>query len=154
MYVGLTGTVNIRRGGGEPSVTDRIRCGCDSTSAYLERNPGWQNFAVDDETAAHGALAEFHRRRMARFVRLVKESTDSQTWNMLQQEHPNVLRDVIRGRSITWEELDTAEHPEFGRGQARKALRSLEDEFLAKQASKRATNSSLYRQSTHVCACM
>ncbi len=108
------------------------RCGCDSNSSFLERNPGWDRFGINGESAGEGALAEFHKRRMARFVRVVKERMDSGTWKKLKQEHPTILSGVVRGRSISWEELETAEHPKFGKGQAPERLKSLEVELISR----------------------
>jgi hypothetical protein len=67
-----------------------------------------------------GALMEFHRRRMAYFVRMVKFMIDPDVWTQLRQQHPDMLQDVIGGRSITWDEIDTAEYPPIGNHQRAK----------------------------------
>ncbi len=78
------------------------------------------------------ALAEFHRKRMARFVRLVKEKIDSVMWQNLRSQHPDILTNVFMGRSIRWEELDTAEHPKIGGGNPSQALKVMEQQFITK----------------------
>jgi hypothetical protein len=115
---------------GPPNAASKIDCKCDSNSAFLERNPGWNQFNRDGESAGDGALYEFHRRRMARFVRVVKDKMSKQAWADLRRANPNVLTDVIRGRNITWEEVDAAEHPQFGGGKARDTLKKLERELV------------------------
>jgi hypothetical protein len=81
-------------------------------------------------TGINAALAEFHRQRAARFVRLVKERTDRATWDDLRRQHPELLTNVIMGRSIRWEELDTAEHPQLGQGRPQVTLRGQEQQFI------------------------
>ncbi len=116
--------------GGDPDASTRVQCGCDSSSAFLERQPGWGNFKRGTESPGEGALVEFHRCRMARFLRVVKARMDAGLWEQLRRENPNLLADVIKGRSIAWEEIDTAEHAQFGRGTARDTLRTLEQELV------------------------
>ena len=95
---------------------NKVNCGCDATSSYLENQLGWSGFGVADrnESPAHGALIEFHRRRMAFFVGVVKRVTGHAVWALLRSAHAEVLQDLIEGRSIGWEEVDAAEHPRFG----------------------------------------
>lgn len=93
--------------------------GCDANSVYLHRQPGWGNFGRGAETPAHGALIEFHRRKMAFLVRqaqakLEPEASATDLWTRLRCAHPCLLDDVLEGRSITWEEVATAELPLFG----------------------------------------
>ncbi len=126
-------------GDGQPRAADKIPCGCDTPSFFLENHPGWGNYGKNNESAAYGALMEFHRLRMARFVRLVKQRMDAQTWNSLRRQYPNILKDVIGGRSIMWEELDTAEHPQFGIGMAREKLRDLEEQLMTRLFSSSVT---------------
>ena len=72
---------------------------------------------------------EFHRQRIARFVRVAKEAIDDGVWLRLQTAHPDLLADVMEGRSIEWDSVDSAEHAQFGRGKARQLLRGAEAEF-------------------------
>ena len=95
---------------------NKVNCGCDANSSYLENQLGWSTFGVADrnETPADGALIEFHRRRMSFFVGVVKRVTGDAVWSQLRAAHAEVLHDLIEGRSISWEEVDAAEHPRFG----------------------------------------
>ena len=43
--------------------------GCDAHQLYIEKQPGWNRFARGGESAAVGALREFHRQRVGSFVR-------------------------------------------------------------------------------------
>ena len=93
---------------------NKVDCGCDATSIYLQSQPGWSNFAQGNERPATGALNEFHRRRMAYFVGVVKRAIEPDVWGDLRETYPHLLQDVIARRSIQWDEVDTAEHPKFG----------------------------------------
>ena len=58
---------------------NKVDCGCDRASIYLQLQPGWSGFADTgrNESAAHGALMEVHRRRMffcLHFVGVVKRA--------------------------------------------------------------------------------
>ena len=92
----------------------KVSCGCDATSIYLQTQPGWSGFARGGESAAAGALIEFHRRRMAYFVGVVKRAIRPDVWGELREAFPDLLHDVLAGRSIQWDEVDAAEHPKFG----------------------------------------
>ena len=35
-------------------------------------------------------------------------------WGELREAFPDLLHDVLAGRSIQWDEVDVAEHPKFG----------------------------------------
>ena len=63
--------------------------GCDAIACYLEANPGWDAFHLPagrkgvgepPETKGEGARNEFHRRRMAFFLRCVREKTAPELW--------------------------------------------------------------------------
>eukprot|EP01043_Picozoa_sp_COSAG02_P047879 COSAG02_NODE_4636_length_5143_cov_4.342585_2_plen_953_part_00 len=89
--------------------------GCDEEAMFLQRCPGWENFAIGDESAGMGAQQEFLRRRMAFSARAVKSETPEHIWRQLQQKHADLLSDVpTPGRNIEWDSLDTAEMPVFG----------------------------------------
>jgi hypothetical protein len=91
--------------------------GCDSVSLFLERTPGWDNFAIprSRESKGDGARQEFHRRRMTYFVRLVKEQTTDELWAALRSAHPELLRDTPSlGRHIQWGTISNAQPPLFG----------------------------------------
>ena len=66
---------------------NKVDCGCDRASIYLQQQPGWAGFADAgrSESAAHGALIEFHRRRMAYFVGVVKRAVAPDVWRRLQR---------------------------------------------------------------------
>ncbi len=122
-YPGVVGT------GPDYRAVNRRDCGCDRHSPYLHSQPGWGAFGRAElgESAAHGALIDFHRQRMAWFVRAAKESVAAAVWEELRGRQAQVLEDVIEGRSIAWSELDHAEHPQLGVGNARHhALRAAE----------------------------
>ena len=106
--------------GRNPEVQYRVHCGCDAVGIHLQSRPGWTNLDRPGETRGMGALMEFHRRRMAYFVRMVKFMIDPDVWTQLRQQHPDMLQDVIGGRSITWDEIDTAEYPPIGNHQRAK----------------------------------
>jgi len=112
----------------------KVPCGCDAPSFFIESHPGWGNHHRDErgENAAQGALIEFHRQRCARFVRVVKQKIDSRAWAGLMELFPRVLDDVWEGRGISWDEIDDAEHPQLGRGRARELLERLERELLGR----------------------
>jgi hypothetical protein len=89
--------------------------GCDAMSPYLENQPGWDHFAIGDESPGQGALHEFHRRRIAYFLKQLKECTGATLWAELRLTYPDVLDDVpTAGRSVDWDAIDTAEIPTFG----------------------------------------
>ena len=88
---------------------------CDRNGIYLENKPGWNGFALRDENAGQGALHEFHRRRAAYFLRLVKENTAPALWAQLRAARPRLLEGTpTHGRRIAWDEIDRAELPLFG----------------------------------------
>lgn len=90
--------------------------GCDYPSPYLENHPGWNGFAKDNESAGTGALNEFHRRRMAYFLRQVKTNQTTELWEAFQQENSTILQDKpTDGRCIQWNEIDVATAPTFNR---------------------------------------
>jgi len=91
--------------------------GCDEESCFLDSNSGWSDFGRGGETAAKGALLEFHRRLMAWRLRQLKQRPpfdDDALWTRLRREQPELLSDVIEGRSITFEQIDSATMPLFG----------------------------------------
>mmetsp|Transcript_8724 Transcript_8724/g.12679 ORF Transcript_8724/g.12679 Transcript_8724/m.12679 type:complete len:713 (-) Transcript_8724:109-2247(-) len=99
--------------------SDRQYCsrqhGCDSITPYLENNPGWNRFALSEETRGQGALNEFHRRRMAYFIKQIKQRTDDALWLQLESHYPRLLGDVpTPGRRIEWDSIDYADAPTFG----------------------------------------
>lgn len=101
----------------ESSADNTIRCrGCDAIDSRLEGQPNWAGFATRNETAALGALHEFHRRRTAYFVQHVKLSTVPYQWQAFRAVHPHILKNVPTvGRNITWSELEERiEPPVFG----------------------------------------
>lgn len=110
-----------------------IRCrGCDAFDSRLEmQQPNWNSFAIGTESAAYGALHEFHRQRQAYFVQDVKLSTIPYQWLAFQATYPIILNDVpTPGRFIKWEELDTTiEPPVFGNSQASDLLWALHPRF-------------------------
>lgn len=110
-----------------------VECGCDSDSVYLQNNAGWGNFAQQErgEAEAHGALVEFHRLRMARFVRVAREQLITpEVWSQLEAAQSSLLTEVLEGRSIAWADVQQAEHPQMGRGAARGAVQSQEEAFV------------------------
>ena len=115
----------------------KVSCGCDATSIYLQTQPGWSDFARGGESAAAGALIEFHRRRMAYFVGVVKRAIRPDVWGELREAFPDLLHDVLAGRSIQWDEVDAAEHPKFGTRAASADL--IQDEARQLQMFVRAT---------------
>jgi hypothetical protein len=101
----------------DSSADNSIRCrGCDVIDSRLERQPDWAGFATRNETAALGALHEFHRRRTAYFVQHVKLSTVPYRWQAFRAAHPRILKNVPTvGRNISWSELEERiEPPVFG----------------------------------------
>lgn len=102
-----------RRGGGTGCCSREN--GCDSTSSYLESQPGWSGFAIGEETEGEGAVNELHRKRIAYFLRQLKENTDLVLWGELQTLYPAILTNVpTDGRRIRWDEIDSAEITTFG----------------------------------------
>jgi hypothetical protein len=103
-------------------------CECDSPSPNLEMHPGWGGFGRADrgETPAAGALAEFHRRRVARLLRVAAEAVGPEAWAALRRREPELLADVVDGRGVGWDELRAAEHPSCGPGRARSSWGPLE----------------------------
>lgn len=110
-----------------------IRCrGCDAYDSRLEmQQPNWNSFAIGSESAAYGALHEFHRQRQAYFVQDVKMSSIPYQWLAFQATYPNILNDVpTPGRCIKWEELETTiVPPAFGNSQPRDLLWALRPRF-------------------------
>ena len=68
--------------GADYRAENKVNCGCDATSIYLQNQPGWSNLAMANrgEDASHGALIEFHRKRMAHFVRVAKDMIQPNHW--------------------------------------------------------------------------
>ena len=90
--------------------------GCDYPSPYLENHPGWNQFSLNEnESAGMGALHEFHRRRMAYFLRQVKLNYPPELWEQLRRDYPDLLNSTpTDGRCIQWDEIDSAKPPLFG----------------------------------------
>jgi hypothetical protein len=104
-----------RRGSNGTRDTCSREHGCDSTSPFLESQPGWENFALKHESAGEGALHEFHRRRISYFLKQVKQTTDASLWAELRTKFPTLLMDTpTAGRKLDWDEIDKAEIPTFG----------------------------------------
>jgi len=105
-----------RQRGDGPSNCRSDGTGCDYPSVYMENHPGWSEYSLNgNETAQMGALHEFHRQRMAYFLRQVKSNYSAQLWEQLRQEHPDLLEGApTDGRRIDWNEIDTARPPLFG----------------------------------------
>eukprot|EP00540_Astrosyne_radiata_P007536 CAMPEP_0116855786 /NCGR_PEP_ID=MMETSP0418-20121206/19497_1 /TAXON_ID=1158023 /ORGANISM="Astrosyne radiata, Strain 13vi08-1A" /LENGTH=476 /DNA_ID=CAMNT_0004489009 /DNA_START=784 /DNA_END=2214 /DNA_ORIENTATION=+ len=104
--------------------------GCDARSPYLESNAGWENHAIQflNESRGFGALHEFHRRRMAYFVRQVKEALTPQLWLEFRNFNESLLHDTpTRGRYILWEDVENATPPLFGNTTKARQLRWLKD---------------------------
>jgi hypothetical protein len=95
------------------------------------QHPNWNAFAIGSESAAYGALHEFHRQRQAYFVQDVKMSSIPYQWLAFQATYPNILNDVpTPGRCIKWEELETTiVPPVFGNSQPRDLLWALRPRF-------------------------
>jgi hypothetical protein len=55
---------------------------------------------------------------MAWLVRVARESLSAEAWRALQAARPELLSNVLEGRSIAWEEVERAEYPQFGGGSA------------------------------------
>ena len=88
--------------------------GCDEQAMFLQNCPGWDNFAIGNETPGMGAQQEFLRRRMAFSARAVKSETPEDVWQQLREKHSDLLENVpTPGRSIDWDAIDTAEMPTF-----------------------------------------
>lgn len=61
------------------------------------------------------ALQELLRRRQAFFVRQIKEAAEPALWGALEEAHCDLLKDTpCVGRSVSWDEIDTAQYPMFG----------------------------------------
>ena len=89
--------------------------GCDATACYLEGNRGWDCWAIGTETKGEGARNEFHRRRMAYFLRCVAEQTDPELWSEFIAANPTMLDNTPTAlRKIDWAEIAVAEMPLFG----------------------------------------
>ena len=71
------------------------------------------------ESAGAAALAEFHRQRMACFVREVKDAADPEVFEELRFREPELLTGVIDGRGIGWAALEEARHPLVGASKER-----------------------------------
>ena len=71
------------------------------------------------ESAGAAALAEFHRQRMACFVREVKDAADPEVFEELRFREPELLAGVIDGRGIGWAALEEARHPLVGASRER-----------------------------------
>lgn len=127
----------VRGKGSDYTEANRKDCGCDSDSSYLDKTKRRLNAQrLPDETRGDAALAEFHRRRMARFVRVAQCKVPADVWCRLRDRHSDLLTNVIAGRSIDWDEISSAEHVQTGNGRARAWLGAEEQEFeQAEQAA-------------------
>ena len=102
------------------------------------------------ESAAHGALIEFHRQKMAFSVRQAKEEmvgdagAGREAWDLLQAKHPDLLQDILERRSISWGEIDGAEMPLFGKKKDDKAAAERAAR-LAEQVTYKNLNKDLMR---------
>ena len=61
-----------------------------------------------------GWTADAGRAAAKELVLQAKEKIEDEVWTRLKTDEPELLTDVIKGRSITWEEVDSAEMPQFG----------------------------------------
>jgi hypothetical protein len=93
---------------------------CDRDNCYLQRNPGWDNFAMNDENAATGALYEFQRQKMRFLIGQAKAKISDEVWESVKVQYPDMLTNVLpNGRCITWAEVEGQPvMPEFGRPHA------------------------------------
>lgn len=89
--------------------------GCDQRHIYIHDHPGWGNLQQESgETRGFGALHEFHRCRMAYFIRQLVESIPNAPWDAFWEEHGTVLEQVpTPSRRITLQEIQSAEPPVF-----------------------------------------
>lgn len=95
---------------------DPNRCQtCDRNHLFMEHFPGWENLVVEPgESRGYGALHEFHRRRIAYFLRRLREAVPEAPWEELWTQRSNLLLEVpTTGRSITHRDIATAEPPVF-----------------------------------------
>lgn len=114
------------------SRTPRECPGCDSTSPFLEANPGWTHLS------SHEALVEFHLRMMAFYVSVAREMMGEELWAELRVADPRLLDDVLEGRSITVNPLRSAvEPPCFGNNAANSAARRREADRRRQEARRR-----------------
>lgn len=92
------------------------RCsGCDSRALYIQDHQGWGNFQQEtSETPGFGALHEFHRRRMAYFLRRLMKGLPNAPWDEFWAEHGDILSQVpTPNRCITLQDIETAKPPVF-----------------------------------------
>ena len=45
---------------------------------------------------------------------MVTRTIGPDVWGRLRTKFPDLLQNVLEGRSIQWDEVDAAEHPRFG----------------------------------------
>jgi len=102
---------------------------CDDEYLNMESYEGWDEFAVDgDESDGFSALHEFHRRRMAYFLKLVKGVVPDGDWAEFRRAYPDILEDTpTPGRRICWDEIGSAEPPLFGKAKRPDQLRWIHD---------------------------
>ena len=92
------------------------RCqGCDRQAVYIENFPGWGDLQREQgETQGYAALHEFHRRRVAYFLRCLKEAVPHAPWQEFWRRHFVLLQEVpTPHRSISQVDIETAEPPTF-----------------------------------------
>ncbi len=120
----------VRGKGSDYTEANRKDCGCDSDSSYLDKTKrGLNAKRLPNETRGDAALVEFHRRRMASFVRVAQRKIPAEVWRRLRDRHYDLLTNVIAGRSIDWDEISKARHVQTGNGHARARLRAEAQEF-------------------------
>jgi hypothetical protein len=103
--------------------------GCDATSASIEHQPGWEEYArLERRVADIAALNEFHQRRIRYYIHHIKEKTSPDLWQQFHQSFPDMLAGVpADGLAIEWDELNhlnASRPPIFGR--------STEDDLICK----------------------
>lgn len=125
-----------------------FQCACDQEHVYLQAYPGWGHFAREGETPGFGALHEFHRRRMAYFLRYVKETHPARrAWNDFRRAYPEILWNVpTPWRQITWDEIGWGAKPPLFGGTKEYQLRWAVNQIQAANPSPAPTGASQPRQ--------
>ena len=88
---------------------------CDRSDPYIQNYPGWGYLQREPgESRGYGALHEFHRRRIAYFLRRFREAVPEAPWDEFWARHSDLLLEVpTKSRNITQRDIATAKPPTF-----------------------------------------
>ena len=85
------------------SHVNKVPCACDYSSCFIR--------TINGRYIPGDVAVEFHRLKVARFLRLVKQQVGYVAWESFRKKNPERFRNVIKGKDIAWIEINLARFP-------------------------------------------